>query len=216
MFCNKCGTENKKEARFCKDCGERTEQVDIYYGHFWIRFGAYFIDFLGVIILAIVIGFLETIFGIEDIISQLGIFGDYVVWVIYSVLCLTIWSTTPGKKIFSMEVLKESGERLDFATSFKRALLQPLSLVFFGVGYWNMSKNDKQQSWHDKNAHTIVVGEKKENYISIFQPHRWDEIVERLSKYGKENNLSQEFIFSLIEAIHIESIQHQSKMMNLD
>ncbi|MBK9993372.1 MAG: bifunctional 3-deoxy-7-phosphoheptulonate synthase/chorismate mutase type II [Saprospiraceae bacterium] len=58
--------------------------------------------------------------------------------------------------------------------------------------------------------------EKKENYISIFQPHRWDEIVERLSKYGKENNLSQEFIFSLIEAIHIESIQHQSKMMNLD
>jgi chorismate mutase len=56
--------------------------------------------------------------------------------------------------------------------------------------------------------------EKKESMISIFQPQRWDEIIERLLKIGKSENLSEEFIFSLIEAIHIESIQHQSKKMN--
>ncbi len=56
--------------------------------------------------------------------------------------------------------------------------------------------------------------EKKQNLIAIFQPNRWDEIIQRLLEIGKRENLSEEFIFSLIEAIHIESIQHQSQKMN--
>lgn len=56
--------------------------------------------------------------------------------------------------------------------------------------------------------------EKKQNLIAIFQPQRWDEIIHRLLEIGKRENLSEEFIFSLIEAIHIESIQHQSQKMN--
>ncbi len=56
--------------------------------------------------------------------------------------------------------------------------------------------------------------EKKKKNISIFQPERWDEIIERFLKFGKEKDLSDEFIFSLIEAIHIESIHHQSRKMN--
>ncbi len=56
--------------------------------------------------------------------------------------------------------------------------------------------------------------EKKQNRISIFQPERWDEIIKRLITIGKKESLSEEFIFSLIEAIHIESIHHQSKKMN--
>ena len=59
-----------------------------------------------------------------------------------------------------------------------------------------------------------IGAEKKNAGIAIFQPHRWDEIIKRLSHLADEKNLSQEFIFSLIEAIHIESIQHQSKKMN--
>ena len=62
-------------------------------------------------------------------------------------------------------------------------------------------------------AENIGVG-KKQNLISIFQPKRWDEIINRLLEIGKKENLSEEFIFSLIEAIHIESIQHQSQKMN--
>jgi chorismate mutase len=56
--------------------------------------------------------------------------------------------------------------------------------------------------------------EKKQSRISIFQPKRWDEIITRLVEFGKHENLSEEFIFNLIEAIHIESIQHQSQKMN--
>jgi len=56
--------------------------------------------------------------------------------------------------------------------------------------------------------------EKKSALISIFQPDRWNEIIGRLRHKANENGLSEEFIFSLIEAIHIESIQHQSREMN--
>ncbi|MBK9107842.1 MAG: bifunctional 3-deoxy-7-phosphoheptulonate synthase/chorismate mutase type II [Saprospiraceae bacterium] len=56
--------------------------------------------------------------------------------------------------------------------------------------------------------------QKKIRGVSIFQPDRWEQIVARLLEEGKILNLSEEFIFSLIEAIHIESIQHQSYQMN--
>lgn len=56
--------------------------------------------------------------------------------------------------------------------------------------------------------------EKRKEEISIFQPSRWEEIVSKLLVEAHKNNLSQEFILSLTEAIHIESIQHQSAKMN--
>ena len=59
------------------------------------------------------------------------------------------------------------------------------------------------------------LGKLKKAYgISIFQLERWNEIVNKSLEIGKENGLNEEFIFSLIEAIHVESIQHQSKTMN--
>ncbi|NOT35942.1 MAG: bifunctional 3-deoxy-7-phosphoheptulonate synthase/chorismate mutase type II [Saprospiraceae bacterium] len=56
--------------------------------------------------------------------------------------------------------------------------------------------------------------EKKSKKISILQPERWNEIITKLLLLAKENKLSEEFVFSLIEAIHMESIQHQSRKMN--
>ncbi len=56
--------------------------------------------------------------------------------------------------------------------------------------------------------------EKRGNKIAIFQPERWNQIVRRLSEIAKDEGLTEEFVFALIEAIHIESIQHQSQRMN--
>jgi len=56
--------------------------------------------------------------------------------------------------------------------------------------------------------------EKNKESISIFQPDRWSQIVGQMLDMAKEYSLSEEFIFSLIEAIHIESIHHQSETMN--
>lgn len=55
---------------------------------------------------------------------------------------------------------------------------------------------------------------KKENNITIFQPGRWQEIIEKRLKDGKRKGLSIEFINKVFKAIHEESINRQNRVMN--
>ena len=54
---------------------------------------------------------------------------------------------------------------------------------------------------------------KKENKITILQTNRWNHILERAIAIGLELNLSKEFIIRYLEAVHLESINHQYKVM---
>jgi len=59
------------------------------------------------------------------------------------------------------------------------------------------------------------IGEyKKANNISIYQPTRWNEILEHAVAKGAALGLSGEFIEVFLKAVHEESIGHQSKVMN--
>lgn len=167
MFCTNCGTENTGSAEFCKKCGQQLFKKEMKYAGFWIRFGAYFIDFIGILLTSILVGFILGFIGMynQEIIDNMGILFDYAIWIIYSTFFLTMWSTTPGKKIYGLKVVTEDSKELDFASSLKRSILQPISLLFFGAGYWNMDKNAKKQTSHDKRAHTLVISVRKSNYI---------------------------------------------------
>jgi chorismate mutase len=50
---------------------------------------------------------------------------------------------------------------------------------------------------------------KRKRQISPFQPHRWEEIVASRQAAGKEQDLSEDFVFHLFEVIHEEAIRHQ-------
>jgi chorismate mutase len=59
------------------------------------------------------------------------------------------------------------------------------------------------------------IGEyKKNNNITILQTNRWNEIIERAFKKGDKLGLSKEFITKYYDAVHMESISHQNKIMN--
>ncbi len=59
------------------------------------------------------------------------------------------------------------------------------------------------------------IGEyKKNNGITILQTNRWNEILERAFKKGEKLGLGKEFITKYFDAIHMESINHQNKVMN--
>ncbi len=164
MFCTSCGGKNVEYAEFCKSCGKKLFKENNYAG-FWIRFGAYFVDFLGMLLVAVIFAFFAGLVGLTNFITQTGILFDYVCWIVYSTFCLNYWSNTPGKAIYGLEVLSEGGDKLDFKSALSRAFWQPWSLLFFGAGYWNMDKNEKKQAWHDKQAHTIVIHKNKKNLI---------------------------------------------------
>ncbi len=55
---------------------------------------------------------------------------------------------------------------------------------------------------------------KKDNNITILQTNRWNDILERAFKKGEALGLTKEFIVKYFDAVHMESIQHQNKVMN--
>jgi chorismate mutase len=60
------------------------------------------------------------------------------------------------------------------------------------------------------------IGEhKRKNKVTILQTKRWDEIITKRTDQGKVKGLSEEFVTKIFEAIHQESINHQTKVMNL-
>ena len=59
------------------------------------------------------------------------------------------------------------------------------------------------------------IGEfKRNNNITILQTNRWNEILQRAFKQGGKVGLSKEFITKYLDAVHMESINHQNKIMN--
>jgi chorismate mutase len=55
---------------------------------------------------------------------------------------------------------------------------------------------------------------KKENDITILQTNRWNELLERAYKKGEALGLSKEFISKYYDSVHMESINHQNRIMN--
>ena len=59
------------------------------------------------------------------------------------------------------------------------------------------------------------IGEyKRDNNISILQPTRWNEILEKAVRQGTEKGLSKRFVETVLRAIHQESISRQTQVMN--
>jgi chorismate mutase len=59
------------------------------------------------------------------------------------------------------------------------------------------------------------IGEfKRNNNITILQTNRWNEILERAYQKGDVLGLTREFITKYFDAVHMESINHQNRIMN--
>lgn len=55
---------------------------------------------------------------------------------------------------------------------------------------------------------------KRENQVMILQVSRWEEIVQRILNNAEQLDLSREFLNILLNAIHMESISRQNRVMN--
>jgi chorismate mutase len=55
---------------------------------------------------------------------------------------------------------------------------------------------------------------KRENNITILQTGRWNDILQKGIERGSKLDLSEEFITKYLDAVHLESISHQNKIMN--
>ncbi len=91
--------------------------------------------------------------------------------------------------------------------------------------YHNEMEKMRQQINHLDNELIHLLGQrmkiaekigkyKKDNAITILQTNRWNQILERAFAEGDKIGLSREFITRYFDAVHMESINHQNKIMN--
>ena len=59
-----------------------------------------------------------------------------------------------------------------------------------------------------------IGGYKKDNNVTILQAKRWTEILEKAFEKSEKLGLSKEFLTRYFDAIHLESINHQTKIYN--
>lgn len=54
---------------------------------------------------------------------------------------------------------------------------------------------------------------KKENNLTVLQSNRWNKLLNKMIDMGLDKGLSDEFVSKIYDAIHVESINHQQKVM---
>lgn len=148
----------------------------VQYAGFWLRFLAYWVDFLLLFPLGIII---QNMLGINafaiftansladvqrlqsspnqllSLIASVGVGMVYffIFWVHYD-------GATPGKKVLGIKIIRENGEKITYPVAIIRYigfLLSSATIFFFGLGFLWVIWDKKKQALHDKIAGTLVI-----------------------------------------------------------
>ena len=149
------------------------------YGGFWRRFFAFTLDSVVIYILATVVltagmFVLGAASGLQEIRPagrpSLVVFLRLAVLfnLLYLFMCMAyftyfhgICGKTPGKMVFGLKVIRETGEPLTFGTAFLRWIGYFVSSLPLNLGFIWIAFDRKKQGFHDKLAGTVVILDEK-------------------------------------------------------
>jgi len=136
---------------------------------FWVRLGAFWLDAISILSIAMLIGSLtystaigKALFPNRD---KVGLFFA-LLFIIYHALFLGRFRTTPGKRFFGLGIspVNPSG-RFGYSDAFLRTLGYFVSAVCLGIGFLFIVLDPRNQGWHDKIAGTLVI---KKHRVPLF------------------------------------------------
>ncbi|TYQ15026.1 UNVERIFIED_CONTAM: putative RDD family membrane protein YckC [Acetivibrio alkalicellulosi] len=140
---------------------------------FWVRFWAYIIDLICVLVLSsVTISILSSVFKIPQqylgwmkmSFLMVGLIGF-----VYFTIMTRFWGQTIGKMICGIMVIKTNGEDMDWTTAIVREVAGRTISQFFGshLGYLVIPFIPKKLSCHDLLCDTYVV------HVDEFEKNRW-------------------------------------------
>ncbi|MGB1019162.1 MAG: chorismate mutase [Chitinophagales bacterium] len=112
---------------------------------------------------------------------------------------------------------KRLGEMLDHIIMRQKISTNPESSAKIEVFREQLESMDHQilEILSKRMAVAQKIGEiKKENNITILQSERWKLVKDERLKYGLNIGLTEKFLTRYLNALHQESIRHQTKVMN--
>jgi uncharacterized RDD family membrane protein YckC len=129
------------------------------FGGFWIRTGAYIIDYLILLIPTLVLQIALGNFMQKNTIPfflvmvALLFFMNFVYFGLYQ----AEMEGSIGKKAMGLRLVTERGEKMNLSQATIRFFVARLTAVAFGPTYFSIGWNPFKQGWHDRVANTVVI-----------------------------------------------------------
>ena len=122
----------------------------VFYGRFWERFAAAFLDGLILII---------PNFALQFILGDLAgsLLSIIMAWLYAAIMESGSGQATIGKKALGLKVTDVNGHRISFGQATGRHFGKYLSAIILFIGYLMMIWDEKHQTLHDKMADTLIV-----------------------------------------------------------
>ena len=177
--CPRCRSVNEHGASFCFSCGLPFDKANIAPSHFysrtrsayrlgtpagfWIRLLAYLIDLIVLIvadlIAGVLIGFVVTVSGgnIDDIGDVTLLLVSLTVAIVYYTIGISVYSTTIGKRVLGLYVLRPDDSKVGPGRALARYLSYIVSWVTLGIGFLMIAFSDNKRGLHDEICDTVVV-----------------------------------------------------------
>ena len=170
--CPRCRTVNQPGSLFCFNCGLPLDEVEtaavqtptsIYASRpagFWLRLAAWIID--AVILLVGQFTLIAAWPGIPEYFGS----DSFLHWVdapliiltaLYYTVGVSVWSTTVGKRILGMYVLRPDGAKVNPTRALARFFTSGISFLILGLGYLVIAFNRDKRAMHDVICDTVVV-----------------------------------------------------------
>jgi uncharacterized RDD family membrane protein YckC len=128
-------------------------QKQMRYAGFWIRVGAYLIDYVLLVILQI---FMTIILGGSLSLSE-SLLVTFTIGVIYSAAFESSErQATPGKMAAGIKVGNANGDKISFVNAAGRYFGKIISTLLLCIGFMMVGWDSKKQGIHDMLAHTYV------------------------------------------------------------
>lgn len=132
--------------------------IDKQYASFWLRFGAFSIDWIILTLFTIILNyFTSLIFGTWMYLAYVQLIGYSIIIYFYNIYFIYKFGATPGKKFVGIKVEKAEGSLTLVDCVRREILLKPISVLFFGFGILYMFFNPKKQTYYDYKLHFTVI-----------------------------------------------------------
>ena len=175
--CPRCQVVNQPGSVHCYSCGLPMEGdfpspagalTGARPAGFWIRLVAHVIDWTVLIAAVIIVlallpgiplaetlGKLDGAFTVGD-----GLDSDFLMLAFsgaYFVVAVSVWSTTAGKRVFGLHVLRPDGSKVGPGRALARWVAYWLSSLLLFVGYLMIAFRSDKRGLHDLICDTVVV-----------------------------------------------------------
>ena len=170
--CPRCHSINEPTAAFCYSCGLPFDEQPRPYGGnivragrpagFWIRVVAALIDGVFLALTSLLLTALWPGTTVAEAVTSEDLWTvvdsvSVIVTALYYTLAVSIWSTTIGKRVVGIYVLRPNGSRVGVGRAFARYLAGQLSALLFFAGYLMVAFRSDKRGLHDLICDTVVV-----------------------------------------------------------